>query len=60
MADIAKFQKGDENIVPRLLMVILEFMLDQLLIEGQVENYVMVLDLQSVNMDMKDVPISET
>ena len=36
-------------------MVMLEFMIDQMLIEGQVENYVLVLDLSKFSMGMKSV-----
>lgn len=38
-------------------MVIIEFMINELLIPGQVENYVLILNLEGFSIGMKDVRI---
>ena len=47
MVDIGKFSKGAEegDSIQNTLVVIMEFMINELLIEGQVENYVLIMNL---------------
>ena len=55
MSDISKFKEEDINDIPAILMVLIEFMIKELLIPGQVENYVLILNLEAFSMGMKDV-----
>lgn len=45
--DIAKFNEDAEkdDSIQKALVIIMEFMINELLIEGQVENYVLIMDL---------------
>lgn len=45
--DIAKFNEDAEkdDSIQKSLVIIMEFMINELLIEGQVENYVLIMDL---------------
>lgn len=47
VVDIGKFSKGAEegDSIQNTLVVIMEFMINELLIEGQVENYVLIMNL---------------
>lgn len=45
MADIGKFTSDDVEIIPKALVIIMDFMIGNLLIEGQVENYILIMNL---------------
>lgn len=45
VADIGKFTSDDVDIIPKTLVIIMDFMISNLLIEGQVENYILIMNL---------------
>ena len=55
MADIGKFSEEDVKTIPLALVVIMEFMLAELLIPGQVENYILIMNLAEASFGMRSV-----
>jgi hypothetical protein len=55
VADIGKFDADDVDTIPRVLAVVMEFLINNLLIEGQVENYILVMNLQEANFGQRNV-----
>lgn len=47
MVNIEKFNTDDDEdeSIPHALVIVMEFMINELLIEGQVENYVLIMNL---------------
>lgn len=57
VADIGKFDADDMDTIPKMLAVIMEFLINNLLIEGQVENYILVMNLQEANFSQRNVRV---
>lgn len=55
VADISKFDADDVDTIPKVLAVVMEFLINHLLIEGQVENYILVMNLQEANFSQRNV-----
>lgn len=55
VADIGKFDADDVDTIPKVLAVVMEFLINNLLIEGQVENYILVMNLQEANFSQRNV-----
>ena len=55
MADIGKFSSDDVEIIPKTLVIIMDFMISNLLIEGQVENYILIMNLEEANFGLRNV-----
>ncbi len=45
MADIGKFDPEQVDEIPKTLVIIMEFMINNLMIPGQVENYILIMNL---------------
>jgi hypothetical protein len=60
VADIGKFNSDDDEdeSIPGALVLIMEFMVNELLIEGQVENYVLIMNLEKASFSYRNVPES--
>lgn len=55
MADIGKFTEDDVETIPLALVVMMEFMIEELLIPGQVENYILIMNLEAASFGMRSV-----
>jgi hypothetical protein len=55
VADIGKFDADDVDIIPKTLAVVMEFLMANLLVEGQVENYILVMNLEEANFGLRNV-----
>jgi len=55
VADISKFDPDDVDIIPETLVILMEFMINNLLIEGQVENYILIMNLKEFSFSLRSV-----
>ncbi len=55
MADIGKFDPEEVELIPKTLIIIMEFMIKNLLIEGQVENYILIMNLEQATFSLRSV-----
>lgn len=55
MADIGKFDPKDADAIPETLVVMLEFVISELLIEGQVENYILIMNVDAFSLGLKSI-----
>ena len=55
--DIGKFKEDadEDESIQNTLVVIMEFMVNQLLVEGQVENYVLIMNLEKATFSLRGV-----
>lgn len=56
VADIGKFDADDVETIPKVLAIVMEFLIGELLVEGQVENYILVMNLEEANFGLRNVP----
>lgn len=59
MANIGKFNPDDADLIPETLVVMMEFMINNLLIEGQVENYILIMNLEEFSLSLRGVLIGQ-
>lgn len=60
VVDIGKFDPDaddDNDAIQKALVIIMEFMIKELLIEGQVENYVLIMNLEKATFSLRGVNI---
>lgn len=57
VADIGKFDPDEVELIPKALIIIMEFMIKNLLIEGQVENYILIMNLEQATFSLRSVRI---
>lgn len=43
------------ELIPKALIIIMEFMIKNLLIEGQVENYILIMNLEQATFGLRSV-----
>jgi hypothetical protein len=55
VVDLDKFQESDIDLIPSTLVFMMEFMINNLLIEGQVENYCLIMNLEKLSMSQKSL-----
>lgn len=58
VVDIGKFNPDSENdLIAKTLVIIMEFMIGELMIEGQVENYVLIMNLEKATFSLRGVTL---
>lgn len=57
VVDIGRFDPDaeDNDSIQNALVIIMEFMIKELLIEGQVENYVLIMNLEEATFGLRGV-----
>jgi hypothetical protein len=55
VVDVSKLEEKDVDLIVPTLVYVMEFIINELLIEGQVENYVLLMNLESFQFSQKNI-----